>query len=218
MENEFDPLSSLNHLLHNWWHIVLIAIAAGLIGLGVSYLQPPLFQAEAIFYASIDFTEINFENLVGESGQPYIFSQYDEDLALEVVNTILLAKLNNAFEFARSLDPEIEHDSFIKNMQIVRTHGQWFLRYRHREPSVAQEVVNYWAAIGMVAIEEAQAEETIETYVLVDLVSVAELPTQAIYRNRGVMVMAGMVIGFSAGILFVDSRKRFLSRPSGEVK
>jgi uncharacterized protein involved in exopolysaccharide biosynthesis len=218
MDTEFDPLTSLNNFFRNWWKIALVAVLGGLLGLAVSLLQPPLFQAEAVFYASIDFTEINFENLVTEDGKPYQFTQYDEDLALEVVATVLLAKLNDAYEHALSLDPQMDYDTFLKNMQIMRNHGQWFLRYRHSDPAVAREVVNYWAAAGMAAIEAAQADETIETYVLVDLVALAEFASRADYRNRGVLVLAGTVIGFSAGILFVDSRKRFTAGPSGEVQ
>jgi uncharacterized protein involved in exopolysaccharide biosynthesis len=217
MVDEFRLSNALSHLLRGWWLIFLFGLAAALIGLGVSYLQPPLYQAEAIFYASIDFTEINFENLVKENGEPYTFTQYDEDLALEVVKTVLLGKVNEAFAFAQSLDPGLDYDTFTDNLIIERFHSQWFLRYRHPDPAAAQEIVNYWAETGLAALKEAQARGDVETYVMVDLVSTASLPQRAIYRNRGALVLAGMVIGLVTGILFVDSRQRFFIKRREEA-
>ncbi len=210
MEEGFDPLRSMQNLLKKWWQIVLFGLLAALIGLGISYLLTPMYQAEAIFYASIDFRDINFENLVTHTGEPYEFTQYDEDLALEAVRVILLEVMPAAQQYALSLDPNIDQATFQNDMQIERNHAQWFLRFRHPDPQIAQQIVGYWAQMGLDALKMAQTKERIEPYVMVDLVSSPGLPQTPIYRHRGVLVLAGGLIGLVAGIIFVDFRGRYL--------
>ncbi len=212
MRDTIDPVKSFNHLIQNWWKLVLFAIIGGLLGLAVSYIKPAKYQAEALFHASIDFTEVNFENLVNETGDPVRFTQYDEDIALQVVQRMLLAKLNDAFRYARTLDPELDGPTFQRDKQIQRLHAQWALRYRHENPQIAQAIVNYWADIGLEALREAQASGRAEPFVIVDLVYEADLPQSPIYHHRNTLLLSGTVIGLLCGIIWVDFGNRFLNR------
>ncbi len=211
MRDAFDPVAAFNHLLRRWWKIVMFASIGGLLGLGFTFIQPPVYQAEATFHASIDFTEINFEGLVGEYGHPVVFTQYDEDLALQVVERVLLAKRPDAQAFARTLDPSIDYHSFMRNKQIQRYLARWHLRYRHKDPAIAQAIVNYWSDIGMEALREAQASGDAESFVYISQVTEATLPQSATYYNRNTLVLAGTLIGFLVGILWVDFRGRYFN-------
>lgn len=212
MRDEFDPVKTFNHLIMGWWKIVVAAILGGLLGLAVSFVLPPIYQAEAIFHTGLDFTEINFENLVDENNEPLKFTQYDEDLALQVIQRVLLAELPAAYDYARSLDPSIDFPTFQKDQQIQRYHALWYLRYRHRDPQVAQAIVNYWADRANTTLQDAQAAEQAEPFVIVEQVTEAGLPQTPLYQNRNTLVLAGTVIGFLVGVLAVDFKARHLSR------
>ena len=209
MQDAFDPLKTYKYLLKRWWIILIIAFLGGLLAFGVSFLKPEKYQAEAVFHASIDFTEINFENLQGGNGAPLTFTQYDEDIALQVVQRMLLATRNRAFQYAQTLDPNLDITTFIRESQIRRYHAQWYLRYRHQEPDVAQAIVNSWAEIGWEALQKAQADGRAEEFVIIDLVSEAILPQAPIYHNRNNLILAGTLIGFLMGVLLVDFSQRY---------
>ena len=205
-----DFVETMNNLFRRWWLIAGIAIVCGLLGLAFSALKPPKYEAEAIFSASIDYRDINFENLVDETESPLTFSQYDIDMALSAVQTVLLQVRAEVFTYAQTLDPSLDAETFEKNMLIERELGLWYLRYRHENAQTAQSIVNYWAELGIEAMKAGQAAETIEPYVLVDLTSEASLPQSPVYQNRNTLILAGIIIGFALGILIVDIRYRFI--------
>lgn len=217
MQDEFDFYKAFNNLFQNWWKILALAVLAGLIGLVISFILPPMYQAEAIFHASIDFTEINFENLTGPNDTTYRFTQYDEDLALQVVHRMLLSTKDAAYTYALTLDPAMDRETFERNHQIQRYHAQWYLRCRHEHPETAQAIVNFWADQAWQALQNAQESDQAEFFVIVDLVSKASLPEVPQYRNRNTLVFAGTVIGFITGIILVDSGKRFFDAQKVEV-
>jgi uncharacterized protein involved in exopolysaccharide biosynthesis len=82
------------------------------------------------------------------------------------------------------------------------------LRYRHTDPEIAQSIVNYWADLGWQALQDAQTNGKAESFVIVDLVSKAELPQVDIYLNRNNLILAGTLIGFVAGVVVVDFSQR----------
>ena len=217
MSDDLNPLQTLKNLLRNWWKIILIAYLFALVGLVASYLLPSKYQAEAVFSASIDFTQINFENMVMEDNLPLAFTQYDEDLALQVVARFLTEQMQNAFDYALTLDPSLTLTKFERDTQIERANANWYLRYRSSNPEIAQNVVNTWANLAFDSIKAAQANGDAETFVIVDLVQQASLPEKPLYQNRGTLVLAGTLIGIIVGILVVDGRLRFDTRRTQEA-
>ncbi len=208
--NTFIPFETLRHLLKNWWKIALLAVLFGLLGLAASYLIPPKYEAEAIFTASIDYRDINFENLQNENGKPLTITQYDYDLALSVVQTVLLQVKNDVIAYARTLDNDLDAQTFEDNMKIERRHAEWSLRYRHEDPAVAQAIVNYWAEIGLERLQSAQNAEVLAPFVMVDLVTLATLPGTPIYQNRATLVFTSALMGFTFGVLIIDVRYRYI--------
>jgi uncharacterized protein involved in exopolysaccharide biosynthesis len=208
-QNTFIPYETLRHLLTNWWKIALLAVLFGMLGLATSYLIPPKYEAEAIFTATIDYRDINFENLQKENGKPLTITQYDYDLALSVVQTVLLQVKNDVIAYAQTLDPALDAQTFEDNMRIERRHAEWSLRYRHEDPAVAQAIVNYWAEVGLAQLEKAQESEVLAPYVKVDLTTLANLPGTPIYQNRTIVIFASALMGFAVGVLTIDVRYRY---------
>ena len=217
MRDGLDPLNAYQHLLRGWWKIVLLAVIGGLAGLGITYLRPPMYQAEAVIHASIDFTEINYENMVGEYGDPLVWTQFEEDLALQVVQRVLLARLDGAYRYASGLDPALSKETFEDNYQIERYLGHWYLRYRHENPRIAKAIVNFWVERGLQTLEVFREDGRAESFVMVDLVTLADEPPSPIYFQRHRLVLAGTAAGFFAGILWVDFGYRFLKHRELEV-
>jgi len=216
MIKDLEVLASFKHIIRLWWVIALGMILGGLLGIGISRILPATYEAEAIFHASIDFRDINFENLVAEKGGPYEWTQYDEDLALEMVKSVLLEKVPETYEYAHSLDSTITFPEFRRNFQIERLHAQWYLRYRHPDAQIAANIVNYWAMNGFKAMKTAQAEERLEPYVLLDLISFASDPQEPKYFLTSQFALGGMLIGFVCGILLVTVVERRTANPSKE--
>jgi len=213
----FNLIDTIDHLLQNWWKITLCMIIFGLMGLIFSFIKPPKYEAEAIFSSSIDYSQINFENLQDENGQPVQLTQYDLDLALSAVQRVLLGVRNKTIIFAKTLDPTLESATFEQNMRIERYHDRWYLRYRHEDPLVAQSIVNYWADLGMAQLAEKQASNQVEPFVMASLIAHANLPDKPIYQNRSNVILAGTLIGFGIGVMLVDLKYRFFpSTPKGE--
>jgi len=208
MPDRVDPVHKYQNTLKYWWKIVLFALLGGLLGLGTSYLQKPMYQAEAIFHATIDFTQVNAETLANEDGSPIQFTQYEEDLALLIVQETLLSKMNDVFALAQGLDPNLDWDAFEANKQIRRYHALWYLRVTHPDPGIAQAVANTWAEIGDQALQAAQADGVAAPFVRVDLVSKAALPGEPLYRNRNTLMLGGMLLGLIVGVIWVDRRAK----------
>ena len=208
-QSTFSVLDLLSNLLKNWWKITLLAAIFGLSALAYSTINQPKYQAEAVFFASVDQSAFNFQNLVDLVGAPKTFTQYDLDLALNVVEKIILQVQDRAFDYTLSLDPTLSNQEFRDNTFVERIQGDWFLRYRHEDAAIAQAIVNQWASLVMAQFQEDQESAIIEPFVRLELTATDELPTHPIYQNRRNLLIAGITIGFLTGILFVDLNERF---------
>lgn len=217
MRDEFDPVASFEHLIRNWWKIVLTAVIGGLLGLTFSMLQPPMYESEVIFHTSIDFTQINFENLVGHYGEPVVWSQFEEDLALQVFQRVLKHQLGETFFYSQTLDPSMEYETFRKDWQLERYLGQWVIRFRHTNPEIARDVVSFWAEKGYAALLAAQEAGRLESFVFVDQVTEAGVPQEPTYYKTGILVLSGTVVGLLVGILGVDFFQRYIKPTKKEV-
>jgi uncharacterized protein involved in exopolysaccharide biosynthesis len=81
---------------------------------------------------------------------------------------------------------------------------------------IAQAIVNFWAEQAIEAFRIAQDEGNLESFVIADLTSLAELPQTPVYHNRNVLILAGTVAGFFIGILVFDFRYRFVHQDNQE--
>lgn len=209
MIEEISPLKQFKQILSTWWVILAGMVLGGMIALGISRINQPEYQAEAVLHATIDFREINFENLVNELDSPYTWTQYDEDLALEMVKSVLMELTHEMYAYARQLDPTLTADQFNHDYTIERTFANWYIRYRHADPAIAQNIVNQWVAAGMPAIRSAQDAERFEPYVMVELIQTADLPSQPRYALTAQLVLAGMGIGFITSLFLIQPIKNF---------
>jgi uncharacterized protein involved in exopolysaccharide biosynthesis len=217
MSDTFRVKDTLSHWLKNWWKITLFVAVFGALGLGASFILEPKYEAEVIFDTAIDQDQLDFTGMIDQFNDPLTLSQYDVDLILDSVYRSLLQVKQSAFDYTKSLDPDLDRVDFEENVLIERHHYNWFLRFRHPNPEIAQSVVNYWAKANIAQFTELQASGRIAPYLSVEIKSLAELPTKPIYQNRLNLTVAGAVIGLALGFLVIDITGRYLHMKSKET-
>ena len=208
-QSSFSILDLFNNIFKNWWKISLLAVLFGMFAFAYSTINRPKYEVEAIFFARVDQSEINFTNLVDMVDSPTTFTQYDLDLALNVVEKIILQVRQEALNHAKTLDSNLNIELFKRNTFVERLQGEWFLRYRHEDPAIAQAIVNHWTTLVMTQFKQDQESKVIEPFVRLELISTAERPDNPIYQNRRNLLIAGLTIGLATGIVLIDINDRF---------
>lgn len=217
MPDTFDLKDTLSHWLQNWWKIALFVAVFGALGLGTSFVRQPKYEAEVVIGTSIDQNQLDFTGMIDQFNDPLTLSQYDVDLILDSAYRSLLQVKPSAFDYAKDLDPDLKRVDFEENVHIERHHYNWFLRFRHPNPEIAQSVVNYWAKAGLAQFEELQSSGRIASYLSVEISTLAQLPQKPIYQNRLNLTIAGAVIGFALGLLVIDFTGRYLDNKPKET-
>jgi uncharacterized protein involved in exopolysaccharide biosynthesis len=196
-KNEFVPIEHFYRILKYWWIVALFIIIGGAVGYVIHLLQPPVYEATAVFHVTIDFSKVGDIQL----------SQYDEDLALSVVEQIVY--YNNEIHDLIQQEPafqeaELDFFAWVKNITLERRHAFWRISYKHMDPYVAQALVNRWAELGYEAMSSRQEAGEVASYVVFSPPALAELPQEPAMYGRNQMIVAGSLIGFIIGILFTD--------------
>jgi uncharacterized protein involved in exopolysaccharide biosynthesis len=217
MSDTFDLHETLSQWLKNWWKIAILCVIFGLLGLGASFILKPKYEAEMVFNTAINQGQLDFANMIDQFNDPLTLSQYDVDLILDSVYRSLLQVKQSAFDYTKSLDPDLDRVDFEENVLIERHHYNWFLRFRHPDPEIAQSVVNTWAKAGLAQFDELKSSGRIAPYLSVEISALAGFPTKPIYHNRLNLTVAGAVIGFALGLLGIDFTGRYLIKKPNEM-
>jgi uncharacterized protein involved in exopolysaccharide biosynthesis len=201
---EFEPLEHISRIVRYWWVIVVCGVIGGLSGFIAHRLKPPLYEATAVFMASIDFNKIDFMNLPKTNKTPYQFSQYDEDITLVLVQVSLREVEPQVVAFAAQNGLQTDVAGLNNLSTIERKHAYWEVRLRSPDPVLAQKLVNYWAQAGFADLKAKQQANKLPSYLFFDLVQLADLPQRPTYFQTNTFVLAGIVIGLVIGSLAVN--------------
>ncbi len=200
MATEFIPLDAFKHVMRVWWLVALAGILGGIIGFAYNRTHPPLFESQAIYQASLDFTQaVKFlkPNVLS-------LSQYDEDLALEAVHSALLVVEPVVVAQAKKEGISLTAEILVANALVERQHAFWMVRYRDVNPQTAQKVVSIWTDEATQAMHIYQQDGRMKPYVFFELVSPASLPTQPLYNHTNQVVLAGGLAGLIIGLLLTN--------------
>ncbi len=201
---EFVPFNQFSRLTRLWWVVVVLTVIGGAAGLIIHQLKPPVYEAQAVFMASIDFNKIDFTQVNKDSPTPYQFSQYDEDISLAMVEASLREVAPQAAAFAQQNGIPGDASSLLAQATIEREHAYWEIRYRNTDPVLAQKVVNFWAQTAFSAMKVKSSSGQIPGYIIFDLIQLADLPQRPAYFGTNSLVLAGGVIGLVAGLLAIN--------------
>lgn len=196
--DEFIPLENFKRIVKYWWVVAIAILLGGVVGFVFHQLQPPVYEAKATYYASIDSTKM--PELTVEQ------YQYDEDISLGMTKGALLSPqaIQATIQQAKANNIQVDQYTLEVNSTIEREHTLWELRYRSPDPALAQTLANVWVEQGYQVMQAWQQNGTIPNYVIITPPTPASLPlTPAIY-NRNRLILAGSLIGFIAGIILVE--------------
>ena len=195
--SEFSIYDHFNRTLSRWWLVALLAILGGACGLIFYQLRPALYEAKATYLVTIDLERFPLQGMQED------LIQYNEDLAVNTTQSVLLSNevLDGVISQAKTAGISVTSRDLLDNYTIERKQEIWELRYRSENPQDAQSIVNIWAGIGYQTMLSWQTAGTAPDYVVFHAPTSAELPQQAVFYDRNKVILAGILIGFIAGIL-----------------
>ena len=141
----FTPLETVQLLLKRWWLLVLFMLLGAGAGWLFHSLQAPVYEAKAIFAASIDFSN------TGE------LSELQEDMIIVLIGDVIKSTpvmeelIAEAEEDGIVIDPvRFEESKFLE-----RSNNHWVLIVRDADPEKAARLVNLWADTALAHLNTA---------------------------------------------------------------
>jgi hypothetical protein len=199
--NEFVPVLHFQRIVRLWWIVVLAILLGGSSGYTFYRFRTPLYEATAVFYVTIDFDEV-------EDGP---LSQYDEDLALSVMQQVLYysPEVNEEIVASPAFKAAgLTYDSWVDSVILEREHAFWKIRVRNHSPEAARDLVNLWAKLGYEQLLSLKEQGEVADYIVLEPPVLAELPQKPTHYGMSQLVLAGSLIGFVIGILLSDGFAR----------
>ena len=194
---EFSPYRYFSQVLNFWWLVLITTFLGGALGFVFYQLHPPVYEATATFFVTIDLTHFPIQGVRED------LIQYNEDMAINTTEGALLSTgtINDLLNQLTATGISLTKKDVLQNYTIERKHDIWELRYRSQVPADAQTIVNTWAQIGYQAMLSWQATGKAPAYVVFQPPTMAIIPTQPIIYGRNNLMLAGVLIGLIVGII-----------------
>jgi uncharacterized membrane-anchored protein YhcB (DUF1043 family) len=207
--NEFSPYEYFNRLMGLWWFVVVAAILGGTFGFIFYHLHPPVYEATATFFVTIDLNRFPIQGVRED------LIQYNEDMAINTTGGALLSPevFADVIKQGKAVGISLTANDLLQNSTIERKHDIWELRYRSKVPLEAKTIVNTWAQIGYQAMLSWQASGKAPDYVIFQSPTLALIPQQPVLYGRNNLILAGALIGFIAGIIISTLISRAPKKP-----
>lgn len=144
MTSEFTPLAAFTRALRRWPLIAALTVLGGLTGWLFSLVQPPLYEARALFNITID---------LAQTGP---LEERDEDHIINAATALMASKPVFALAaedvVAAGYSPAYAwgSDAFLERQQ-----SRIYLIVRHPDPQAAAVLVNLWAERAFAALTQA---------------------------------------------------------------
>jgi uncharacterized protein involved in exopolysaccharide biosynthesis len=141
-----SPISFINHFKQGWKILVIGVILGGLIGLAISSILQPQYEAVSLFTFSFDFARTG------------LLTDIEEDQAMEVAGDLINSTpvfqsvLSNAEESGIKIVPDDIRTRFVAE----RRFDQWLLKVRWNNPEIAAQLANLWSETSRDALMSAQ--------------------------------------------------------------
>jgi len=129
-----DLLKAINS---RWYLLVIGMIAGGLLGFGATFFKTPVYEANAVFTVTIDYTQTG------------ALSDVEEDQAMRAVGDVIFSDevVTAALDVLKDEGLDLTKDKFYDDAVFEREEFRWAIRYRDEDPKVAYQVVQAWAEV-----------------------------------------------------------------------
>jgi hypothetical protein len=144
-----DSKDFLTRLIRRWPWLLLAACTGGVLGLGLSCLLPPVYEAQAVVGVGIDY------------GRALPLDEEATRLAFDRVREVFLSDvtLQKVMAWAGSA-PEGSMgtvNQFRDTLRLSEVGGGWELAVRHASPQTAARQANLWKDASLEALQAAAA-------------------------------------------------------------
>ena len=127
-------LKWLENLASRWTILVAGMILGGLLGWGAAMLKTPVYEANAVFTVTIDYTQTG------------ALSDIEEDQAMRGVGDIIFSEevIDATLERLEGEGLILSKDEFYDDAIFDREEFRWAIRYRDANPQLAYQVLHAW--------------------------------------------------------------------------
>lgn len=135
MKEYFAPKDFFDKMLHYWFYFPIGMLLGGILGLLMNGFVPPVYEAQAKFVVTIDYTRTGY------------LSDIQEDQAMRGIGSLI----NSDFILQRTIDaahleyPNSSFSDIKKQSRLERGEFEWYIRIRDKDAHKANTLVNLWA-------------------------------------------------------------------------
>lgn len=199
MDQDIIALDEFKRILNLWWLVALATILGGAAGFAFRYIAPPAYESKATFHVAVDFTNTALNK--PEMAPARI---YDEDQSMQTIQVAFLETIPQVFAYAKSLGVTMDENSFAQNWSVERMLALWDIRFRYKDPVIAQKIVNQWVELSLNNLDQKKLSGALKPYLSYELVNKASLPIIPSYFQTNILVLAGCIIGLVIGIALTN--------------
>ncbi len=198
MDQEIIVVDELKHTFQFYWLIALISILGGAAGFAFRYISPPAYESKATLHVMVDFTNTELNKPASAPARIY-----DEDQSMQTIQSAFIETIPQVVAYAQNLNLPVDHNYFSSNFSIERMLAFWDIRFRYKDPVIAQKIVNDWVQQSLSLLEAKKKSGVLKPYISYELVSSASLPSRPAYYQTNSLVLAGALIGLILGIILI---------------
>ena len=183
LQNDLNPVLLFRRAIERWHWIFLAACLGGLVGLGVSFLRTPVYQATSILGIGIDYAR---SLPLDDDAEQHAFNRVRALLLSD--DAILPVLLPEERESTDALAVDALND-FRSRIRLDQRGTRWELTVFDESPEKAASAANAWAENSLSVFEEAQmhAIRAIELQSVFNAIS-CRLEADSETSNRSVLV------------------------------
>jgi hypothetical protein len=150
----FVFLDFLKKTLAGWKRLVILMILGGLIGMGISKFQQPLYETRAVVAVTIDYTRTG------------ALSDIQEDQAMRGLGSVIESDmvLDQVVEDAAHAGYLIDRAWMAEHFTLEREDFRWFLRVRDTDANRAASLANIWIGDAMGVLDNAMQHTLIAAH------------------------------------------------------
>lgn len=150
LRREIDPHEIFRVLFQSWYWLIVAMLIGGLIGLGITRLRPPRYQASAVL--RIDLVGEEYHQLGWTWKRDILSPVRVLLLGDETLMQTLASQGKNGDERSAA---ELREDLRLNDLE-----SEWFLGAIHTEPDEAAHIANAWSSIALSELEETTSQAT----------------------------------------------------------
>lgn len=145
MKENFVPKFFLDKLLRYWFYLPVGMLLGGILGLILNAFIPPIYEAQAKFVVTIDYTRTGY------------LSDIQEDQAMRGIGSLIGSDfiLQKTIEDSDSINTHVSILEIKEKSRLERGEFEWFIRIRDEDAQKASDLTNLWAEKADEVLKEA---------------------------------------------------------------